>query len=168
MKFPLFFLLLFVVVVDGFAQKNENSQAYSNVHHFGSNISIKNFDGTNSSVLVNGNSATLFNADGTQSTIEFSGDLFTLIAADGTSSSVNHNNFSSTIFNSDGSRLFVNHMQGTSSCSTPNGKHRITHTFGKVREMCYKNVIDVLIHRNWVLQTNKLAMSAESISEEDK
>jgi len=152
MKTLVFFLLLPFTTSESFAQANKSNRATTSVSHFRNNISVKNFDGTHATIYVNGSTATLVNSDGTQSTIDFCENSSTLIAIDGTSSSVFHNGLSSTISSSDGTQFIVNHMRNTSLCSTKSGKHTINHNFGHLRERRYKNEIDVLIHRNWLIQ----------------
>lgn len=152
MKIQLVLLLLCFSVTDSFSQANQNERVLTNVHHYRSNISVKNFDGTRSSIDMNGNSATLTNSDGIQSTIDFNKNSSTLIASDGTIIMVSHNSSSSTVNMPDGSQFFVNHMHSTSSCSTVHGKHTIMHFFGDVGERRFKNKIDVLIHVNWLIQ----------------
>ena len=161
MKYQLFFLLLCFTVSESFSQVDKSNQAVTNVYHYGNNISLKNFDGTRSTIHMNGNSATLFNSDGTQSTIDFFGDSSVLIANDGTSSSVFHNGFSSTVHTADGTQAMVNHMNSTSSYSIANEKHIIMHTFGNICERLYKNRIDVLIHMNWLVQKEAIVVTGE-------
>lgn len=166
MKIQLFFLLLFFAASESFSQESKSNQAVTNVYHYRSNISLSNFDGTRSTIRVNGNSATLFNSDGSISTIDFCGNSSTLIAVDGTISSIFHNGLSSAVTRSDGSQFFVNHMQSTSSFSTAYGKHTITHNFGFRKERRHKNKIDVLIHMNWLMQQEALEAAVESNEEE--
>ena len=116
MKTQALFFLLFIAASQTFSQENKIKQDFTNVYHYGNNITLNNFDGTRSSIQVNGNSATLFNSDGTQSTIDINRNSSILIASDGTSSSIYLNDYSSTIYNSEGTMIFVSHMQSTSSC----------------------------------------------------
>ncbi len=160
MKIKMFLLLLFAAF-GSFSQESVSNQTVTNVYHYRSNIALNNFDGTRSSIRLNGNSATLFNSNGTISTIDFSGTSSTLIAADGTIASISHNGLSSVITRTDGSQFFVNHLQSTSSCSTANGKHTITHYFGFIKEKQHKDKIDVLIHMNWLIQQEALEASVE-------
>lgn len=165
MKIPIFFLILSFVASEGFSQVNKSDQAFTNVYHFGNNISVKNFDGTHSNIYVSRCSATLINANGAQSTIDFFGkNSSTLFAIDGTTSTISHNGLSSSVFNSDGTRIIVNHMQSNSSCSIANKKHSISHTFSKMKERRFKDEIDVLIHRNWMIQM----MAAQATDELDR
>jgi len=161
MKTQIFLLLFCFAAVNTFAQKNKSTRAYTNVHHYGNNKFLSNADGTRSSIFVNGSSAMLVNADGSQSTIDFHGNSSTLVAIDGTTSTITHNRFSSRVFNSDGTQMTINHMPSSSSYSTASDKHMITHTFGNTWEMCVKNKLDVLIHRNWIIQKRTAELMAE-------
>jgi len=160
MQLHVLFLLVSFMTSGNFCVEKEPDQVYTKVYHYQNNISLNNFDGTTSNILLNGNSATLYNADGTQSTINFCNNSSTLIAADGTSSTIFHSGFSSTVSISDGTRVNINHMQRSSSCTTANGKHRIMHTFSNVKDKRYKDKIDVLIHINWLTQ-NKALLSTD-------
>ncbi len=166
MKILMFFLLLSFTASESSTLVNKNNHEFTSTYHYLNNISLKNFDGTRSTVYVSGNSATLMNSDGTQSTIDFCGNSSTLIAIDGTSASIFHNGISSTVFNSDGTQIIVSHMQSTSLCYTENGKHMIMHTFGDMRERRHKNKIDVLIHMNWLLQKKAIKAMDELDKEE--
>jgi len=167
MKPQLLFLLLTISISDGFSQQNKNDQFFTTVYYYQNSITVLNFDGTSSRICLNGNTATVFNSDGTQSTIQKCGNISNLIAIDGTSSSVIHNGkLTSTTFNSDGSKLFINHMRDSSTCLTPRGRHIITHNFVNLRRSRSKNKIDVLIHKNWLLQ-KKIADAEEEFYDEE-
>lgn len=161
MKTHLILLLLSLAISEGFSQVNNSNQPLSSVYHYGYNISLRNYDGTRS--VINGrlSSATLLNSDGTQSVLNFNGNTATLNAIDGTISSVFFNRLSSTVHNADGTRITINHRRNTSTCSTEYGTHTIMHTFGSVEEWCNTNVVDVLVHMNWVMQ-----MRAEEADDE--
>ena len=145
-------LLLSFAITNSVAKDKKKDKAYSNVHHYRSNISVNNFDGSSSSIFINGNTATLSNADGTQSTIEIFGNSSTVICIDGTRSTIMYNGMSTTVFNSDGSQFTINHMLNRSTCSAPYGKHTIRHIFGDANERRHKKVIDVLVHTNWYVR----------------
>ena len=166
MKTLAFFLLLSFAASDSFSLVNKSKQAYTNVYHYRNNISLKNFDGTISTIQVIGSSAILYNSDGSQSAIDLCGRSSTLTAIDGTSLSVFHNPSSSRVFNPDGTSIIINHMNNTSSCLTASGKHTIMHTFGDMRERRYKNRIDVLIHMNWLIQNEAVEATDELNREE--
>ena len=146
-----------------FAQDKHKEKVYSTIHHYRSNISVNNFDGTRSTIFINGNTATLSNADGTESTLEIFGQSSTVIAVDGTRSTIIHNGMTTTILNSDGSELTINHMNNRSTCSTPYGKHTIRHIFGNMKERRFKEEIDILVHTNWFVRKR----ASESLTEHD-
>ena len=168
MNIQAIFLLLSFFTAENFSQLSKSNQAFSNAYHYGSNISIRNFDDTRSTIDRSGNSATLFNSDGTHSTIYFFGRSSTIIGIDGTSSWISHNGRSSTITRSDGTQFFVNHMNSTSSIWTAQGTHTITHTFGKMEERCRKDRMDVLIHMNWLIKKEIAEATAELSTEEQE
>ena len=152
MKIQALFLILLFTITSGFSQTKKSKQTVTNVHHSLSSSSVKNFDGTSSTIFINGNSATLMNSDGSHSTINSFGNSSTVVAIDGSTSSIFHNAYSSTVMNADGTQFVVSHMQNKSTCSTANQIHGISHFFGNIKESRYKNEIDVLLHVNWLTQ----------------
>jgi len=145
--------LLSLPISENFPPINSSEHNTTNVYHYNNMMTLKNFDGTRSTINLDAKSATLKDADGSLSTINFSGNSSTLIASDGSSASVFHNGLTSTIFNSDGTQIIVNHMRRSSSCLTANGKHLITHSIGNIEEIRNKDKIDVLIHSHWANRT---------------
>ena len=164
MKIQLFLLLLCLLATEGFAQAKKSKQSVSSVYHYGSNISVRNFDGTRSTIDMNGNSATLFNSDGSLSTIELCGNFSTLITVDGIILTLSLNGFSTTVTMPDGTQFFISHMNSTSTCSTAEGKHAIMHTISKTGERGHQKKIDLLLHMNWLVRKKAEAEMAEAQS----
>lgn len=164
MKFQLLLLVLSFFVSDKISVDNDKKRDFTNIYHYGNNISVRNFDGTLSTVYINFNSATLFNPDGTQSTIDSGKNSSRLITSDGNVATVVHSGYSSTVRRANGTQFLISHRNSTSSCSTEDGKHTIMHNFGFVEEICNKNMVDVLVHANWLIQL-EVAQAAEETSE---
>ncbi len=164
MKIQLFLFLISFVTFESFCQVN---QSFTNAYHpYQGHILLTNSDGTHSTIFVNGGSATLVNPDGTQSTIDFGKNSSTLMADDGSNLVIYHNLLSSTIPNPDGTQIVVNHLGSSSSCSTQNENHTITHNYGHNRRRICTNGIDVLIHMNWLMQNKGGKVTKEFNNEE--
>lgn len=167
MKTLMLFLTLAFAASSSSNPVNDNGHDLSSTYHYGTNVSVKNFDGTRSTIDVNWSSATLFNPDGTQSIIEFRGKSSNLIEIDGSISQVISNGSFSTIIRADGTQMVINHMPSTSSCYLGNEKHTIMHTFGAVKEIKRKKRIDILLHCNWFMK-KKVAKAIEEESNKEE
>lgn len=166
MNLPLLLLLFSFASQDTISNDDKFEQHISSAYHYHSNVMIRNYDGTSSSIYKSGSTITIFNSDGTQMSITYNGNKFsTIIAMDGKSRTVHHSGFSSTINNHyDATQIFVNHTGVTSTCTLPDATHTINHTFGFSKEWRKKSSVDVLIHMNWLM---KKKMN-EAIAAEEK
>ena len=164
MKVQLFLLVLSFFAIEGFSQeKNTNAKNFTNVYHYGNNISYVNFDGTRSTIFISGRTARVFNADGSQSMVEFNGATPRFVGVNGMTSLINYNGKTSTVENPDGSRVIVNHMRNTSGCSVGSERTSLLHIYGNKRSRRTKSKIDVLVHMNWLAQ-KKAALISEDIT----
>lgn len=148
--------LLFFVVPEAFSQETQSDQEATNVYYSANYISVKNPDGTNSTINRYGS---LAHSDGTSATINFNKRTSSVIAVDGTNWVILQNGLSSTVTSPDGVKFFINHMRNRSACTSVYGRHTITHNFGAT---CHnQKLIDILLHTNWLAQKKYEAEEAQ-------